>query len=220
MNGDDELKPEEWRTANLEHLKLAVNQYEKRFKETTKHYADLDGKSRWVLSVSLPTSAAVAGYLYSKISELESCEIIALGILGIMVAAGTAYVAMSSTLQEYSGGGMTPKDMRITEWKEFLAGERNETKEFYGMRIAQFADSIRTNEQSNTRKSRRLKWGIRLAVCSLPVSAIGLLVCIVVENFECRFDYLSLIHMPRFTAPCPVPGVLWLRWIFWLWFTF
>lgn len=182
----------DWTSVNLEHAKLAAQEYAQRLGDTQRDFAGLDTKARWALGVTLPLSVAVAGYIYAKFALLNHHELAGILCLATMLSASALLCAFAIMSQKYDGEGMTPKGMRIDNWQNFITGGPPQEKQFYGMKILQLSRAIYTNGSSNKKKSKRLKWGIRLAVFSVPASVF---VSLVVVFFLDVFD-LNLI--------CPV----------------
>ena len=113
-----------WRTANLEHLQLALTQYEKRIAEATADYLNLDAKARWVFGLDLTVLLATAGYLLANIENFTQFEAWSLLALLASLSTGLWFAGQAITLQEDHGSGITPKNINIHEWTEFLTGGR------------------------------------------------------------------------------------------------
>ena len=159
-----------WKEAGLEHLNLAVEQYEKRFEEANLNYASLDSKARWLFGLTLSILSALTGYFFTNPLDLSQ-----LGILAVLMPFTVIVTMLSSlffagrafALRPYHGASVTPANHDIQGWREFLCGTETERKHFYAMRITHLAVAAEHNANANRTKSKNLHWGIRLAFCSI-----------------------------------------------------
>ena len=174
--------PQNLNEINSNNLLCLVEYYEKRFEQTAKHFSDLDRKSRWLLSITLPISVAILGYLYSKYQETNICDNVGLIVLGSMIFTGAFFATFSVTLKSFASPDFGVEDNRskITyyKWKPFLTGSTKELKIWYLTLLNQFTEAVNINEQSIRQKALFLKIGIYCSICSIPISIIIVTACI------------------------------------------
>ena len=154
---------------NLDHLKLTLQEFEKRFSEANDEYRNIDDKARWVFGLLLTAVLATAGFLLANQQILEICRLALVALL-FFEGLGLYFAGLAISLRQYRGSGTTPSNMQMAEWKPFLTGGPTELIQFYTMKVKRLASVIAINEASNKVKSNHLKWAIWSALASIVVA--------------------------------------------------
>lgn len=164
---------------NKAHLKILLEQYERRLAESESAYNHLETKARWVLSVAVPLGMAVVGAVVFKELRFPDTVMAPLMSMAVLLSIGSVLAVVSVSLREYKGGALTTTVPSKFEEQasDFLTGDTDESSnEFSIKRLRGLGDAIETNEGSNRLKGCWLGWSIGATVMSLPLASILLVV--------------------------------------------
>ena len=136
-------------------------------------YLNLDVKARWVFGLDLTVLLASAGYLLANFENLTRFGAGPLFAFLVSLSTSLWFAGQAITLQEYHGSGITPKNINIHEWTDFLTGGPTELRLFYATQILHLASVLVLNEAANEKKSRNLSRSITAALVSIPLALIA-----------------------------------------------
>ncbi len=159
----------DWDAANIDNLKLMVQEYDRELAALDKSYQDLEAKSRWILSLAISLISAVGVFALSKLSaNVLPLQVPLFAFTASMFAAAWCS-GLSLTAQDYSSGKVIPKS--ISTWKPFVEGDNDTQKRFYGAKIRNLALSVQVGQVSNRNKAAWLNRAIFFSVLS-PIAAL------------------------------------------------
>ena len=164
---------------NKRHLKILLEQYERRLAESESAYNHLETKARWVLGVAVPLGMAAVGAAVFKELRFSDTVMAPLMSMAALLSVGSVLAVVSVSLREYKGGALTtavPTKFEV-QASDFLTADTEQSSiEFSIQRLSRLGQAIETNEESNRLKGRWLWWAIGATVASLPLASILLVV--------------------------------------------
>lgn len=142
--------------------------YRARLESANTNQKHLDEKARWLLTVTMPVSAALVAYVSTGPSFVIAP---ALMLLGFVVASILA--AVSLVPRDYEVGIKVPDEPE--EYGALLNGGEERVIEFEHANIEELAKAVRVNDRSNDDKARWLHRAMWAAVLTPIVAALSFL---------------------------------------------
>lgn len=165
----------DWSKANPANVALVIAEYEKMLSASRELYTALDGKARWVLTVTIPLGTLVAGYVFAD-GATNVCSGIGAGALAILFFIASALATWALKTRVYLVGAVVPRSS-LDGWKTLFSGGENEANEFAGMRLETLANAVAINDQSNDAKSAHIRRAIWAGTLAVPIAGTLFVVC-------------------------------------------
>lgn len=157
----------------LERLHLLTSLYRTRLDAANANQRLLDDKARWLLTVTMPVSAALVAYISTGPALVLAPSALLIGFIISSILA-----AVSLLPRDYEVGIKVPANP--DDYRVLLEGEDHRVVEFEYANIKEIANAVRVNEDANDRKGRWVQRAMWVGVLSpLIAAAFGLISLII-----------------------------------------
>lgn len=171
-----DLNSLDWRNADADKVCILEREYVDQLHRTDWLYEQLEGKAQRVLTIVVPLGSAAFVLAAAQGHNLPTGLEQGLWFAVAMLFASGVLAAMATRLRDYvATAGLLPRTTGQFEELDGWLAERSEDaiKRYRIMRIKKMAGAITTNKRSNHRKTRLVKWALRIELAVLPVAYLA-----------------------------------------------